>query len=91
MSLFLAEEEHRFMDYFYAIAFAAVLCVLPYGSVDFISSEITKALPISLTLVACNCGQLLLLLLLFIDFIRDIRAFLLTRLKKEQKIAVLAG
>ena len=91
MSLFLLEEEHRFTDYWYAIAFAAVLCVLPYGSADLISSEITKALPINLTLVVCNSGQLLLLLLLFLDFIRDIRVFLSTRRKKEQKIAVSAG
>lgn len=73
LSLFLLEEDHRVIDYFYSVAFALILCVLPYGTADIISAEVTMAQPMNLTIFACNCGQAVLLLLLLIDFIADVR------------------
>lgn len=90
MSLFLLETEHRGIDYLYAIAFAAILCVLPYGSASFIPAAMTKALPITLTLVVCNCGQLLLILLTLIDFCFDVRWRIRNRsIKKQQRELVI--
>lgn len=73
LSLFLLEKEHRGIDYAYALAFATILCVLPYGTADCIGSNITQARPMNLTVFVCNCGQALMLGLLLADACADVR------------------
>lgn len=67
IGVFLGESEGRATDYFYALALALTVCVLPYGTEEFIPAALTKARAINLTVVACNMGQICLLALLLLE------------------------
>ena len=75
LALFLKESERRPIDYFYAIAFSLVFCALPYGPNTFIPGEYINANSINMTVSACCSGEIMLLVLLGIDFLKDLIRF----------------
>ncbi len=83
IALFIAEDNRRAIDYLYAAFLAMTVCVLPYGTAEFIPKTITNANGVNLTVFVCSLGQLGLVATIFFESIKDAQIILRNRKSKR--------